>query len=195
MGKKRLDGGDGSSSEVEADDGVRAKKPKNIIEANRNHIERLMARIEKPVHIPPSKRDKLANPNPKGPKDYIRNVQGSSAGAGSGEFHVYRALRRKEFARQKHMDMKAKQEAEAKEYEEYREHLKRLDEERTAKKRAKRRNRKRGGGAQKHSDEDGDASSVEGEGEGRIDGEDSLSANPTEFPSAEAAEGGAPATE
>lgn len=28
---------------------------------------------------------------------------GSSAGAGSGEFHVYRHLRRKEYARQKSM--------------------------------------------------------------------------------------------
>lgn len=32
---------------------------------------------------------------------------GSSAGAGSGEFHVYRHLRRKEYARQKHIQLKA----------------------------------------------------------------------------------------
>lgn len=32
---------------------------------------------------------------------------GSSAGAGSGEFHVYRHLRRKEYARQKHIQVKA----------------------------------------------------------------------------------------
>lgn len=33
---------------------------------------------------------------------------GSSAGAGSGEFHVYRHLRRKEYARQKYMEEKAR---------------------------------------------------------------------------------------
>lgn len=32
---------------------------------------------------------------------------GSSAGAGSGEFHVYRHLRRKEYARQKYMKERA----------------------------------------------------------------------------------------
>ena len=33
---------------------------------------------------------------------------GSSAGAGSGEFHVYRHLRRKEFARQRFIEAQAK---------------------------------------------------------------------------------------
>lgn len=41
------------------------------------------------------------------PPDFVRNVMGSSAGAGSGEFHVYRHLRRKEYARQKFIQEKS----------------------------------------------------------------------------------------
>lgn len=40
---------------------------------------------------------------------FVRNVMGSSAGAGSGEFHVYRHLRRKEYARQKNIQQMSKQ--------------------------------------------------------------------------------------
>jgi hypothetical protein len=36
-------------------------------------------------------------------------MKGSSAGAGSGEFHVYRHLRRKEYARLRHIETQAKQ--------------------------------------------------------------------------------------
>jgi PRKR-interacting protein 1-like protein len=35
-------------------------------------------------------------------------MTGSSAGAGSGEFHVYRHLRRKEYARQRFIEEQAK---------------------------------------------------------------------------------------
>ena len=40
---------------------------------------------------------------------HAESLIGSAAGAGSGEFHVYRALRRKEYARQKEMDDASKE--------------------------------------------------------------------------------------
>ena len=42
------------------------------------------------------------------PPEFVRNVVGSSAGAGSGEFHIYRHGRRKEYARIAQMENDAK---------------------------------------------------------------------------------------
>lgn len=57
----------------------------------------------KPVMIHERPKEK-AMPNA---PEFVRNVMGSSAGAGSGEFHVYRHLRRKEYARQKFIQEKS----------------------------------------------------------------------------------------
>lgn len=66
-------------------------------------LEKLMKNPEKPVVIPDRLKDKKSPHVP----EFVRNVMGSSAGAGSGEFHVYRHLRRKEYARQKHIQEKS----------------------------------------------------------------------------------------
>ncbi|KAJ3106801.1 hypothetical protein HDU97_005508 [Phlyctochytrium planicorne] len=141
-------------------------------ERTKRHIERLMNRIEKPITIPERRDGTL-----KGPKDFVRNVQGSSAGAGSGEFHVYRALRRKEYARLKMMETKSKEEESRKEFQAHLDAIKQAEDEKTAKKREKRKKRKQGGkdskkkktkeGSASAGDDDGDGDEKPEEGEGK----------------------------
>ncbi|KAF9436532.1 hypothetical protein BGZ76_003685 [Entomortierella beljakovae] len=108
-------------------------------ELQRKQLDKLLEKIEKPVHIP-------ERPNQtrdqKEPKNFIKNVQGSSAGAGSGEFHVYRAMRRREYTRLKNMDLESKEERELAEYKEKIRIMREADEEKTDKNRAKRQRRK-----------------------------------------------------
>lgn len=76
--------------------------------------------------------------NPRAPPEFVRDVMGSSAGAGSGEFHVYRHLRRREYQRQDFLDKMAdKCDADVK-YLDKVEQNKVDAEERTAKRRKKR---------------------------------------------------------
>lgn len=67
------------------------------------NYKRYIPMQEKPVILPEPPKQKSLAP----PPDFVRNVMGSSAGAGSGEFHVYRHLRRKEYARQKFIQEKS----------------------------------------------------------------------------------------
>lgn len=74
---------------------------------------------------------------------FVRNVMGSSAGAGSGEFHVYRHLRRKEYARLKDIEQRSLTEKLDDQFQAKLDDNKRLAEEKTAKKRAKRLKKKK----------------------------------------------------
>lgn len=58
-------------------------------------ISKLLANPDKEVHIPEAPKEKSIRP----PRDVMKNVTGSSAGAGSGEFHVYKQQRRREYER------------------------------------------------------------------------------------------------
>merc|ERR1719220_138861 len=78
----------------------RPKGAKTAYDVNRAKIEKLMKNPEKPVSIPVPRKEK----DPNKAAEFVYNVMGSSAGAGSGEFHVYRQIRRKEYARQKVME-------------------------------------------------------------------------------------------
>lgn len=107
---------------------------KNTADYQRMKLQRLMANPDKPVMLPNKPREKNMPP----PPDFVRNVMGSSAGAGSGEFHVYRHLRRKEYARQKYIQESAKLDAEDVEFQRRIDQHKEEADQKTAKKRAKR---------------------------------------------------------
>ncbi|XP_076275296.1 uncharacterized protein LOC143206569 isoform X1 [Rhynchophorus ferrugineus] len=130
--------------ENEQKDQVEKEKPihtviRNTADYQRMKLEKLMKNPDKPVLIPERPKERGSPHIP----DFVRNVMGSSAGAGSGEFHVYRHLRRKEYARQKYMQEKAEREKRDMEYQKKIEDNKRLAEEKTAKKRARRLKKKK----------------------------------------------------
>ncbi|KAL1140540.1 hypothetical protein AAG570_000470 [Ranatra chinensis] len=89
---------------------------------------------DKPVLIPERQKEKKLPHVP----EFVRNVMGSSAGAGSGEFHVYRHLRRKEYSRQKYIQEKSEKTKLDEAYQQKVIENKLAAEARTAKKRLKR---------------------------------------------------------
>jgi len=109
-------------------------RPFDEYEIQKRKLEKLMQNIDKPIEIPTRKEEKKFPE----PPQFVRNVMGSSAGAGSGEFHVYRHLRRKEMARLKYIELQAHKDELDQRYHDRLEANRRLAEERTAKKRAKR---------------------------------------------------------
>jgi len=69
-------------------------------EVQAKQLARLLKDPAKPAYVPDAPKEKSVRP----PREMIKNVQGSSAGAGSGEFHVYKANRRREYERLKIME-------------------------------------------------------------------------------------------
>ncbi|PNY25137.1 PRKR-interacting protein 1 [Tolypocladium capitatum] len=102
-------------------------------------LDALFAKPDREIPVPPSgtalatKRRAVA-----APPEIVTNVQGSSAGAGSGEFHVYKASRRREYERLRGMDDQLRREKEQEVFEKERVERDRRDEERTRKNREKR---------------------------------------------------------
>ncbi|XP_034018177.1 PRKR-interacting protein 1 homolog [Thalassophryne amazonica] len=103
-------------------------------EEQRLKLERLMRNPEKPAPIPERAKDWT----PRAPPEFVRDVMGSSAGAGSGEFHVYRHLRRREYQRQDFLDRMSEIQKKDLEYLDKVEENKHKAEDRTAKRRKKR---------------------------------------------------------
>ncbi|KAJ1348548.1 hypothetical protein KIN20_003879 [Parelaphostrongylus tenuis] len=105
----------------------------------RMRLERLQQNIHKPAPIP-ARRAELKPPRP--PPEFVRNVVGSSAAAGSAEYHIYRINRKKEQNRLDYIAKVAEKEELDEEYRAHRNELERIEAERTAKKRARRLRRK-----------------------------------------------------
>ncbi|KAI3755425.1 hypothetical protein L1987_55223 [Smallanthus sonchifolius] len=72
----------------------------------------------------------------------VNNTSGSSAGSGSGDFHQYRQMRRKEQDRLARMDVDFQKRKQVAEFNKRREERLKAAEERTAKKRSKRQKKK-----------------------------------------------------
>ncbi|RAK76958.1 PRKRIP1 family protein [Aspergillus fijiensis CBS 313.89] len=102
-----------------------------------SQIETLMRDPTREIHLPTQRPPRTAGSLPP-PPEIVANVQGSSAGAGSGEFHVYKASRRREYERIRLMQNEVIQEQEDEAWARKQADTKRRDEERTEKNRRRR---------------------------------------------------------
>lgn len=117
-----------------------AKNKDSTYDSQRRRIEKLMENPDKTIDFPDTS---MSTSKKHEPPDFVRNVMGSSAGAGSGEFHVYRHLRRKEMTRLKEMEESSIVEELDNKFKHELESLKRKAEERILKKKLKREKKRR----------------------------------------------------
>jgi len=113
---------------------------KSYTDIQRLKLEKLMSDPQKPVHIPARPVDHEVNRA----AEFNHNIMGSSAGAGSGEFHLYRQMRRKEQNRVKQLAYRKKRDDLNLEFKQKIEENEKLASERTEKKRLKRLKKKKG---------------------------------------------------
>ncbi|EPE06245.1 hypothetical protein F503_02373 [Ophiostoma piceae UAMH 11346] len=73
-----------------------------------------------------------------GTPEIISNVQGSSSGAGSGEFHVYKASRRREYARLRQLEEEAEKDKNSIDFVKAKQERETRDDEKTRRNREKR---------------------------------------------------------
>ncbi|KAE8381012.1 hypothetical protein BDV26DRAFT_256324 [Aspergillus bertholletiae] len=123
----------------------RSKRPikRRVVTAQSEQASQVQSLFRDPtkeIRLPdPSKQRSSASLPP--PPEIVANVQGSSAGAGSGEFHVYKASRRREYERLRMMESEVSKEKDDRDWEKQREEARRKDEEKTEKNRKRREKR------------------------------------------------------
>ncbi|KAF2430157.1 DUF1168-domain-containing protein [Tothia fuscella] len=110
-----------------------------------SNLEALFANPDKPIPLPSGAKPQFLAP----PPEIVANVQGSSAGAGSGEFHVYKASRRREYERVRLMEEETEKERMDREWEDKQKELKKRDEEKLSKNQKRRMKVKERGGKKK----------------------------------------------
>ncbi|PYH82864.1 DUF1168 domain protein [Aspergillus uvarum CBS 121591] len=138
----------------------RAVGPSTAQSEQASQIETLMRDPTREIHLPVQKPPRTAGSLPP-PPEIVANVQGSSAGAGSGEFHVYKASRRREYERLRLMQSEVVREQEDEAWARKQAETKRRDEERTEKNRRRREKKKRGG---ENAKKDGEATGAKASG-------------------------------
>lgn len=108
-------------------------------------VDALFAKPEQDIRIPPPTSSSAAAARVRRavPPDIVTNVQGSSAGAGSGEFHVYKASRRREYERLRLMDEELREEQARQRFESEKKERAARDDEKTRKNREKRDKKKK----------------------------------------------------
>ncbi|KXH48407.1 hypothetical protein CNYM01_08221 [Colletotrichum nymphaeae SA-01] len=120
------------------------KRALTPVSEHAKHLETLFSKPDQEIRLPPGP-GAVAKRAVAAPPEIVTNVQGSSAGAGSGEFHVYKASRRREYDRLRAMDDEVRQEKENDEFERQKAERAAKDEERTRKNREKRDKKKQKG--------------------------------------------------
>lgn len=90
---------------------IRNKFTPSATELQRQQMADLLKNPEKEVEISRPEKRALSPP-----PELVSNIAGSSAGAGSGEFHVYKQARRKEFERMKMFEEEEQKEATEKDF-------------------------------------------------------------------------------
>ncbi|KAH6955470.1 hypothetical protein DER45DRAFT_541599 [Fusarium avenaceum] len=115
------------------------KRALTPLSAQAASVDALFAKPDQNIRIPESSTSGAVGAAFRSaPPEIVTNVQGSSAGAGSGEFHVYKASRRREYERLRSMDEDLRREKDVEEFSKEKSERDRRDEERTRKNREKR---------------------------------------------------------